>query len=67
MSGISIKLPEDAIIVLTVDGGNSVEPQKQKCSQVGILHPGERVDLVMDWDLVMSDNTPFFQIVMDRE
>ena len=69
MSGISLKMPGERISVLTVDGGNSVEISEHPVSSVGILHPGERVDVSIDWaaPFMAEKAQDYLEIVLDRE
>lgn len=62
MSGFSLHIPRARITVLTVDGGNAVAPQNQTWSAVGTVHPGERVDLLVEWM-----DADAFEIILDRE
>lgn len=69
MSGISVRTPAPCMKVFTVDGGHSVHSSEQYWSTVGVLHPGERVDLIVDWSIVqLEENTQaYFEVVLDRE
>lgn len=67
MSGISIRMADEAMSVLTVDGGSHVATPKGSFSEVGVLHPGERVDLLINWSCVTSENSSFFNINLDRQ
>ena len=69
MSGISLKLPGERINILTVDGGNPVEVSEHSVSSVGILHPGERVDVSINWaaPFVAENPQDYLEIVLDRE
>lgn len=69
MSGISVQMPADRIAVLAVDGGNLVQSNEQSFSAVGVLHPGERVDVIVDWTKPSSqeDAQDYLEVVLDRE
>lgn len=69
MSGISVRMTAPCMKVLTVDGGHAVESGEQYWSTVGVLHPGERVDLVVDWSIAPAEakTQAYLEVILDRE
>ena len=67
MSGITIKMTQSSMSILTVDGGNRVESQNHSFSEIGVLYPGERFDMIVDWTFDITENSSFFEINLDRE
>jgi len=69
MSGITIRLPTASISVLTMDGDNNIEVEEQAWSALGILHPGERIDIIVDWSRTSSNRVRYdhMEILLDRE
>jgi hypothetical protein len=51
--------------VLQIDGGNDVEPSPPS-SSIGIIYPGERIDLLVEWPDTDEDKS-FLTIILDTE
>ncbi len=52
--------------VIQVDGGNHIE-RAATTNSVGILYPGERVDVIVNWTNCADEFNSSLIIVMDRE
>ena len=52
LAGVTMSLPESNLTAVEVDGGNKVSPVPAE--SVGILYPGQRVDLSLSWDKAVS-------------
>jgi hypothetical protein len=56
------------MIPLTVDGGFKIAYDANKTfDSVGILYPGERVDLLLKWDEPATADKPLLYINLDPE
>ena len=69
MSGFTLKLPGRQMEVLSVDGGNEVKAPEHTSSTLGVLHPGERIDVAVDWMTVagLDATQDFLQVILDQE
>lgn len=45
MAGFNISLPNGHMEVIEIDGGNAIIPVR--AAEVGVLHPGERFDVLL--------------------
>jgi hypothetical protein len=59
-------MPHKQMSVFRVDGGGEIGPSPQS-SSVGILYPGERIDLLLDWKAGSYHSQSFFSITLDKE
>ena len=48
MAGISIRFSNAKITPIQLDGG--FEIARVSADEVGVLHPGERVDVLLEWN-----------------
>lgn len=53
--------------LITVDGGNMVSPDTPAATAIGVLYPGERMDLVVDRGIASDDDQPELRIALDKE
>jgi hypothetical protein len=51
--------------VLQIDGGNDVEPSPPSTA-IGIIYPGERIDLLVEWP-DSDEDTSHLTIILDTE
>jgi FtsP/CotA-like multicopper oxidase with cupredoxin domain len=63
LAGISITLTGHSMTVIQVDGGGNVVPHT--AGSVGVLFPGQRMDVILRWDSSASSST--IQIALDTE
>ena len=63
LAGISLAIPGAQMEVITIDGGARVKSPSLG-EGVGILHPGERVDLVMNSS---EQGSPYLLVSLDNE
>ncbi|KAG0650862.1 Diphenol oxidase 1 [Hyphodiscus hymeniophilus] len=63
LAGFTIRAGSGSFQPITIDGGNLVEGRSVE--SVGIIYPGERVDLLSKWDA--SPSPPRLHISLDRE
>ncbi|PHH92493.1 hypothetical protein CDD83_7130 [Cordyceps sp. RAO-2017] len=68
-SGYTISLTHGAMKVLSVDGDSLVSPRSPAAASVGVLYPGERMDVVVDrWASTDSEGrSPELSILLDKE
>jgi hypothetical protein len=64
LSGFTLALPASQITVLETDGGHRVE-QMLPSSAVGILYPGERMDMLVEWPQVEAESN--LAVILDTE
>lgn len=64
ISGITVKIEGATLRALEVDSGCQIDTQPR--NSVGILYPGQRVDLLVDWKSSTSA-LPLFNIYLDPE
>ncbi|KAF8854167.1 hypothetical protein BDZ45DRAFT_716300 [Acephala macrosclerotiorum] len=60
MAGLNISLPHGHMDVVQIDGGNAIKPIT--ASGIGILYPGERVDII-----ISSTTAANISIILDEE
>ena len=48
LAGVTMSLPGANLTAVEVDGGNKIRPSP--ATSVGVLYPGQRVDLSLSWD-----------------
>ncbi|PVH75797.1 multicopper oxidase [Cadophora sp. DSE1049] len=65
LAGFTVKLFSATLTPLTVDGGYPVTGRAS--SSVGILYPGERVDVLVDWETQSTVKSPELRIFLDPE
>jgi FtsP/CotA-like multicopper oxidase with cupredoxin domain len=63
LAGISLSMPGASLNVIEIDGGHGVAGEES--SSVGILYPGQRVDLLVKWR--SSSSTSTLTIDFDEE
>lgn len=61
LAGLNISIPNANMRVVQIDGGNPIEPSPAVDS-IGVLYPGERIDIVLS-----SDQTTSLAISLDEE
>jgi FtsP/CotA-like multicopper oxidase with cupredoxin domain len=66
LAGITVTIPGSEIKVVQVDGGNHVEGSAITDS-VGIIYPGERVDIIVDWTKCQDEFSSYLIVALDRE
>jgi hypothetical protein len=64
LSGFTAALPQGQMTIIQIDGGNNVESVPQS-SAIGILYPGERMDIVVEWPEAATESN--FTIILDAE
>jgi len=62
LAGVSISIPGIAMTIIEVDGGEQIEPRK--ATTLGILYPGQRVDVLVRWPAAGDDE---IQIALDED
>jgi hypothetical protein len=67
MTGISFTIPDSEMKVIQVDGGQPVASDSATVNSVGILYPGERVDLVLGWSASFINADTEIIIELDNE
>ncbi len=65
LAGFTIELSSATLSPLTVDGGYPVVGPSS--NSVGILYPGERVDLLVQWDEDASYQSSELRLFLDPE
>jgi hypothetical protein len=65
MAGIILPMPHKQMSVFRVDCDGEIDPSPQS-SSVGILYPGERIDL-LDWKAGSYNSQSLFGITLDKE
>lgn len=65
IAGITIGVSHAKLTPLQVDGGCEIAGLASDF--VGILYPGERVDLLIDWDSQVYKTGSELEIIMDPE
>ncbi|MAD83255.1 MAG: hypothetical protein CL912_09830 [Deltaproteobacteria bacterium] len=65
LAGFTVQLSSADLTPHTVDGGYSVSGDAS--SSVGILYPGERVDLLVQWETDSTVKSPELRIFLDPE
>jgi hypothetical protein len=65
MSGISLTLPYHQMTIFEIDGGNEIRDALPS-SILGILYPGERFDMILEWDGV-NELDALLTITLDDE
>ena len=63
LAGISIALTGHSMTVVQVDGGNNVVPRTT--SSIGVLFPGQRMDVILGWDSSALSST--IKITLDTD
>jgi hypothetical protein len=54
------------ISAIQVDGGGRLQANEGSES-IGILYPGERVDMIVEWDQNPPDQPPQLVVILDQE
>jgi hypothetical protein len=65
LAGFTLGLSSGTFTPLTVDGDFPIAGEPS--NSVGILYPGERLDLLLHWDKSASANFPYLHITLDPE
>jgi hypothetical protein len=65
IAGITLGISHAKLTPLQVDGG--CEIKGSAAEYVGILYPGERVDLLVEWDSHVHETGSNLEIIMDPE
>lgn len=66
MAGVTIAVTGFGMRLLEVDGGG-VLTTSDTASQIGVLHPGERVDVMLERDEVALGTKPGLIVILDPE
>ena len=53
------------MLAIQVDGGNDIEAVY--ADSVGILYPGERVDIIARWRIGYANRGPLLHVSLDQE
>jgi FtsP/CotA-like multicopper oxidase with cupredoxin domain len=64
LSGVTVALSGARLTVMEIDGGNAVTPSS--AASIGILYPGQRVDLLVEWTSEVSTLEPTLTISLDK-
>lgn len=65
-TGISLSLAGYSMTLIKVDGGADVEAGSPM-GAIGVLYPGERMDIVVERTAMGDDDEPRFIVALDRE
>jgi hypothetical protein len=65
MSGFTLTLQDTNMTVFKVDGGNDVD-DSPAFSSVGMLYPGERIDMIAECDDI-AESESFLVVLLDQE
>lgn len=65
VAGLSFAMENATLQVIEVDGGCPVETSPQR--SLGILYPGERIDVMLDWAPADTRKSPHLHIQVDEE
>lgn len=65
-TGITLTIPDSEIHLIQIDGGQDVLPS-QATESVGVLYPGERIDLVVAWKDFVQGRSSELVISLDSE
>ncbi|OCK82156.1 multicopper oxidase, partial [Lepidopterella palustris CBS 459.81] len=65
LAGITLRLDEASLTPIEVDGGNTINSGPARA--VGILHPGERVDFILELSPTAEIRQPVLQIALDDD
>jgi hypothetical protein len=66
LTGFIMSVPGSQISPIEVDGGGRLQT-KEDFEAIGILYPGERVDMVVAWGDNPPDHQPNLVISLDQE
>ncbi|KAF4638056.1 hypothetical protein G7Y89_g1 [Cudoniella acicularis] len=66
LSGFVLSTPDCHVAMFQVDGGNEIE-ESPKSSSIGILYPGERIDLILECDATSQPAGYPLTITLDAE
>jgi hypothetical protein len=66
LAGFTLSLPKSRIVPIQIDGGNKIKASDVS-KAVGILYPGERVDLVVEWDQKLGAKELQLVVILDQE
>jgi hypothetical protein len=68
LAGFTLQISPATVIPLTLDGGFKIAFDASKTfDSVGILYPGERVDLLLQWDEPAAAHQSMLHITLDPE
>lgn len=67
LAGISFAVPDSTMQAIQVDGGQRVDPNGTTSNSLGILYPGQRVDLVLSWPEAALDRDTRLTVELDKE
>ena len=65
IAGISVKLSNAKLTPLQIDGGFDIFPEPS--DSVGILYPGERLDITIQWNDNVDELSSNLEITLDPE
>ncbi|KAI9695153.1 MAG: hypothetical protein M1820_008859 [Bogoriella megaspora] len=66
LAGVTMTMPGANMTAVEVDGGHKINPKP--AASVGILHPGQRVDIALSWDPSISHaRSGGFEIALDKD
>jgi hypothetical protein len=59
-------MPGTQLSAIQVDGGGRLQ-SNEGSEAIGILYPGERVDMIVEWDQNPPDQQPHLVVILDQE
>ena len=66
LTGFMLSMPGTQLSAIQVDGGGRLQANEESES-IGILYPGERVDMIVEWDENPPDQPSNLVLVLDQE
>jgi hypothetical protein len=66
LSGFALSTTNSQMSVFQLDGGNEINPSKP-ASSVGVLYPGERMDILIEWNVKPQSSDSYLSITLDSE
>lgn len=64
LAGLTISISRSKMSAIQVDGGNKIK-EHTKVESVGVLYPGERVDLILELDDLVESHQ--LEVTLDQE
>ncbi len=66
LAGFTLSLPGSKTTHIQIDGGNEIQASTE-FTAVGVLYPGERVDLITERESSRKGNVPQLVVILDQE
>ncbi|RFU25162.1 hypothetical protein B7463_g11178, partial [Scytalidium lignicola] len=66
LAGITISIPGAKMMVVQLDGGERIT-NAQSADSIGVLYPGERMDILVEWADSEQDNDSLLIVTLDPE